>query len=62
MSLTDRARAQKLLMAKGVYSGATDGKIGRATRIAVHEFQLSAGMSPADGLLTPEVLRRLGGK
>ena len=59
MSLTDRARAQKLLMAKGLYSGATDGKIGRGTRVAVHEFQLSAGMLPADGLLTPEVLKRL---
>ena len=62
MSLTDRSRAQKLLMAKGLYSGATDGKIGRATRMSVHQFQLAEGMSPADGLLTPEVLRRLGGK
>ena len=59
MSLTDRSRAQKLLVAKGLYSGATDGKIGRGTRNAVHEFQLSAGMLPADGLLTPAVLKRL---
>ena len=59
MSLTDRSRAQKLLMAKGLYSGATDGKIGRGTRNAVHEFQISAGMLPADGLLTPQVLKRL---
>ena len=59
MSLTDRSRAQKLLVAKGLYSGATDGKIGRGTRNAVHEFQLSAGMLPADGLLTPTVLKRL---
>ena len=62
MSLSDRSRAQRLLVAKGLYSGATDGKIGRGTRTAVHEFQLSAGVSPADGLLTPDVLRRLGGK
>ena len=62
MSLTDRSRAQKLLMAKGLYSGATDGKIGRGTRNAVHEFQISAGMLPADGLLTPQVLKRLQGK
>lgn len=62
MSLTDRSRAQRLLMAKGHYSGATDGKIGRGTRMAVHEFQLSAGMTPADGLLTPAVLKRLQGK
>ena len=62
MSLTDRARAQKLLVAKGLYSGATDGKIGRGTRMAVHEFQMSAGMLPADGLLTPQVLKRLQGK
>ncbi|MCB9998011.1 MAG: lytic murein transglycosylase [Methylobacteriaceae bacterium] len=59
MSLTDRSRAQKLLVAKGLYSGATDGKIGRGTRNAVHKFQLSAGMLPADGLLTPAVLKRL---
>lgn len=59
MSLSDRSRAQKLLMAKGLYSGATDGKIGRGTRTAIHNFQLSAGMLPADGLLTPTVLKRL---
>ncbi len=59
MSLSDRSRAQRLLVARGLYSGATDGKIGRGTRMAVHEFQLSAGMQPADGLLTPQVLKRL---
>ena len=59
MSLSDRSRAQKLLMARGLYSGATDGKIGRGTRTAIHNFQLSAGMLPADGLLTPAVLKRL---
>ena len=59
MSLTERAHAQKLLMAKGLYSGATDGKVGRATRTAVHDFQIAAGLLPADGFLTAEVLRRL---
>ena len=59
LSLTQRAEAQRLLMAKGVYSGATDGKVGRATRVAVHDFQISIGALPADGFLTPAVLRQL---
>ncbi|MDE2362052.1 MAG: lytic murein transglycosylase [Hyphomicrobiales bacterium] len=59
MSVSQRAQAQRLLMAKGLYNGATDGKVGRGTRNAVHEFQLAAGMLPADGFLTPQVLQRL---
>ena len=59
LSLTERANTQKLLMAKGFYSGATDGKVGRATRTSVHDFQIAAGILPADGFLTPGVIVRL---
>lgn len=59
LGLSQRAEAQKALLAKGYYQGATDGKVGRATRVAVHDFQIAAGILPADGLLTPAVLARL---
>ncbi len=59
MGLSQRAEAQKALLAKGFYKGATDGKVGRATRVAVHDFQVAAGVLPADGLITPELLQRL---
>ncbi len=59
LSLSERSAAQKLLMAGGFYSGATDGKVGRSTRVAVHDFQIARRILPADGFLTPEVLTRL---
>lgn len=59
LGLSQRAEAQKALLAKGYYQGATDGKVGRATRVAVHDFQIAAGILPADGFLTPAVLTRL---
>jgi membrane-bound lytic murein transglycosylase B len=39
-----------------------DGKLGRASRNAIHAFQLSEGMQPADGFATKEVLARLRGR
>ena len=59
LGLSQRAQAQKALLAKGFYKGATDGKVGRATRVAVHDFQIAAGIVPADGFLTPDLLQRL---
>jgi membrane-bound lytic murein transglycosylase B len=59
LGTSQRAEAQRLLMAKGLYNGATDGKVGRGTRTSVHDFQISAGLLPADGFLTPAVLQRL---
>jgi lytic murein transglycosylase len=59
LSLGDRIAAQKALARAGVYDGATDGKLGRKTRIAVHAFQRSVGMQPADGFLSKAVLARL---
>ncbi|MFO1102872.1 MAG: lytic murein transglycosylase [Methylocystis sp.] len=53
---------QQLLSARGFYQGTFDGKLGRASRNAIHAFQLSAGVQPADGFATKEVLARLRGK
>ncbi|MBM3551056.1 MAG: lytic murein transglycosylase [Alphaproteobacteria bacterium] len=53
---------QQLLSARGLYQGTFDGKLGRASRNAVHAFQLSAGIQPADGFATKEVLARLRGR
>lgn len=62
LSLADRVAAQKALMAHGFYRGATDGKIGRKTRVAAHDFQIARGIAPADGFLTPDLLRALKGQ
>lgn len=53
---------QQLLSERGFYQGTFDGKLGRASRNAVHAFQLSAGIQPADGFATKEVLARLRGR
>jgi lytic murein transglycosylase len=53
---------QQLLNERGFYQGTFDGKLGRASRNAVHAFQLSAGIQPADGFATKEVLARLRGR
>jgi lytic murein transglycosylase len=59
LSRADRIRLQRSLAALGFYRGLTDGKIGPATRDAVHEFQVKAGLQPADGLAAPDVLAEL---
>ncbi len=53
---------QEALTQRGFYHGAIDGKLGRAARNAVHAFQLSEGIQPADGLATKSVLNRLPGR
>jgi membrane-bound lytic murein transglycosylase B len=53
---------QQALAERGFYRGAIDGKLGRAARNAVHAFQLSEGIQPADGLATKAVLDRLKGR
>ena len=52
---------QQALTRAGFYDGVIDGKLGRASRNALHAFQLSAGISPADGFASPALLQRLIG-
>ena len=52
---------QQALTRLGFYHGIIDGKLGRVARNAVHAYQLSVGMQPADGLATKAVLDRLRG-
>ncbi|MBY6241098.1 lytic murein transglycosylase [Methylosinus sp. Sm6] len=59
LSTADCMAMQRLLAARGFYHGTIDGKLGRTSRNAVHAFQLSVGMQPADGFATKDVLERL---
>ncbi len=59
LSTADCKEMQRLLAERGFYRGAIDGKLGRTSRNAVHAFQLSEGVRPADGFATKEVLERL---
>ncbi|WP_245258423.1 lytic murein transglycosylase [Methylosinus sp. LW4] len=59
LSTADCKELQRLLTTRGFYRGAIDGKLGRTSRNAVHAFQLSEGMQPADGFATKDVLARL---
>ena len=43
----------------GLYQGNVDGRIGPATRDAVHAYQIKVGLKPADSLLTPDLVQRL---
>lgn len=61
LSASGRRTLQERLKARGFYEGIVDGRFGRATRLAVHAFQIDAGIRPADGFATPALLERLGG-
>ena len=61
LTASGRRAIQAALQARGFYQGSLDGRFGRATRIAVHDWQISAGLLPADGFATPALLARLGG-
>jgi len=62
LSTADVKAMQQLLTERGFYHGTFDGKLGRASRNAIHAFQLSEGIQPADGFATKEVLARLRGR
>lgn len=62
LATADCKAMQQLLTAQGFYHGTIDGKLGRTSRNAVHAFQLSEGIQPADGFATKEVLARLRGR
>jgi len=51
---------QQSLASQGFYQGSFDGKLGRASRNAIHAFQINQGINPADGFATKELLARLG--
>lgn len=59
LSRSEKAEIQRLLVRLGFYHGVIDGKFGQASRDAIHDFQASAAISPADGFATPELARRL---
>lgn len=54
-----RARIQTILKQKGFYDGKIDGRFGPITRLAVHAYQKSAGVSPADGFPSKALLARM---
>lgn len=55
----DKVLIQTILQAMGLYEGPADGKFGPTSREAIHRFQRQAGLSPADGFATPELVQRL---
>jgi lytic murein transglycosylase len=59
LSRTQKARIQRSLEKLGFYHGEIDGRFGQASRDAIHEFQISSGVSPADGFAAPALLGRL---
>jgi membrane-bound lytic murein transglycosylase B len=59
LATADIVKMQQALAQKGFYQGAQDGKLGRGMRNAIHAWQLSAGVSPADGFATHAVLEKL---
>ena len=50
--------AQQALASKGFNPGTIDGVAGLGTRQALRAWQRSQGL-PADGYLSPEMIRRL---
>jgi lytic murein transglycosylase len=59
LSLADGKIVQEALAKLGLYRGSADGRLGPATRDAVHAYQLKAGIKPADGFVTPALVQRL---
>ena len=58
LSLNDRLAAQTALASLGYNPGNADGVIGLSTRQALRAWQKAQGL-PADGYLSPEMVRRL---
>lgn len=53
---------QQALAERGFYQGPIDGKLGRKARNAIHAFQRSAGIAPADGFASKALLAQLRDK
>jgi membrane-bound lytic murein transglycosylase B len=59
LSRTEKTEVQQLLTALGLYRGTIDGRFGPASRDAIHDFQRTAGLHPADGYGSASVLQAL---
>jgi lytic murein transglycosylase len=59
LSRTEKSEIQRRLIARGYYHGTVDGRFGPASRDAIHEFQRSVGLNPADGYGSAKVLQAL---
>ena len=55
----DRIAIQTALKGLSLYDGTIDGRFGPTSRTAIHRFQLSAGLAPADGFARPTLLAAL---
>jgi len=60
LSRGEKQELQRFLEKLGFYRGVIDGRFGQASRDAIHAFQKSTGIAPADGFATPDLLRRAG--
>src|SRR5262249_10426674 len=58
-TLAEIQEIQQRLTAAGFDTKGTDGRVGAATMVAVRDFQLKAGLNPADGYAGLKVLARL---
>jgi lytic murein transglycosylase len=58
LTLDERYELQQLLARRGFDSGGPDGRLGPRTRLAIRNFQVSAGLIP-DGFASSGVLDRL---
>jgi membrane-bound lytic murein transglycosylase B len=59
LTLDELQEIQKQLTALGYDTGGTDGRVGQTTMRAVRDFQVKAGIEPADGYPGLKVLARL---
>lgn len=59
LDASGRSRIQTILKQKGFYDGKIDGRFGPITRLAVHAYQKSAGIAPADGFPSKALLARM---
>lgn len=60
-TLAEVQEIQRRLTALGFNTDGTDGRVGKDTMKAVRDFQIKAGMEPADGYAGLKVLARLRG-
>ena len=59
LTLAELQEVQKRLTAAGFDTGGSDGRIGQQTMRAVRDFQVKAGLKPADGYAGLKVLAKL---